>query len=167
MYTVHTEYEFVPGNCLFDSLAHGLVMHGWRGTGMKLREIVLDCIRDGGEKVDAAVEHWTALSMLDEYSFVRCVENEARPLSEKARAKLAKTMQVCAKYYGDDFSMRVLANKLNIRITVLRDGSAAFMQPEATSPTHTLLVALKDVHYTPISFNGHYIVDTIGKPLKL
>ena len=142
MYRAHTDYEFVPGNCFFDSLAHAFHNHGWSGSGKELREIVLETVRQGGEFVDAAVAHWVELCALEEYKFASCIKNEPQPLSQAARNMLAKTMRNVNKYWGDDFSLQVIANKLKMRITVLRSESTAFIQPQYNTPSHTVILGM-------------------------
>ena len=166
MYSAHTDYTFVSGNCLFDSLAYALTHHGWDGDGMQLRELVLEAVRQGGDHVNAAVAHWVELCNLPEYRFAGCVKNEQQPLDAEQRNKLAAQMRNVNKYWGDDFSLQVLSNKLKLRVTVLRCGTAAFIQPQLNTPTHTVILALKNAHYTPVSFDDEFLVDTHGRPLK-
>lgn len=140
MYSAHTDYAFVSGNCLFDSLAHALTHHGWDGDGMQLRELVLEAVRQGGDNVNAAVAHWVELSSLPEYRFAACVKKEKQPLTAEQRIKLAEQMRNVNKYWGDDFSLQVLSSKLKLRVTVLRCGSTAFIQPKHNTPTHTAIL---------------------------
>ena len=101
--------------------------------------------------MQAAVEFWWELRSMQEYAFVR---QFCPPLSEPQLRRLARAMKSPSRYWGDDFALRTLANKLRVRIVVLRQGTASLAQPEGVSPTHSIIVALKDAHYVPVSYRG-------------
>ena len=158
-FQVHTDFDYTPGNCFFDSIAFAFRKHGWIGTGMHVRELLLAMVAEGGPRVQAAVEFWWELRSMRASAVVRKFNP---PLDDTQLAQLAKTMHSPSKYWGDDFAISMLADRLRIRIVVLRDGTPSLTQPEGASPTHSIIVALKDAHYVPVSYRGR-CVHSVGR----
>ena len=153
-FQVHPDFPYTPGNCFFDSLAFAFRAHGWTGTGMQVRELLLEMVCEGGEKVQTAVQFWFDLKSMREYAFVR---KFPPPLDDEKLKSLANAMRSPAKYWGDDFAISMLAEKLRIRIVVLREGTPSLTQPKTATPTHSIIIALKDAHYVPISYRGRCV----------
>ena len=119
-----------------------------------MRGIVADTVRCGGSDVDSAVRFWIELSYLPEYKFVRGVE---LPLTPDKLDAVADAMLSRKLYWGDDFSIRVLAEKLNIRMVILRDGTPTIVQSESKTPTHAVILGLRREHFSPIGWRDQFV----------
>ena len=125
-----------------------------------MRGMVADTVRKGGEDVESAVKFWIELQDLPEYKFARGV---TLPITSDKLDTLADAMLSHKLYWGDDFSIRVLARKLNIRLVILRDGTPTIVQSETKTPTHAVILGLHREHYAPIGWRDQYVHSVGGR----
>ncbi len=160
-FQVETDFDYEVGNCFFDAVAHCFCQHGWEGDGYTIRDMVLQSVRNATPDARTAVEFWWELRSMHEYRFMRKFQP---PLSNEQYTELAKKMEDPRYYWGDDFAISTLANKLRVRIVVIRDGTPAITQPTDLTPTHSIVLALNREHYVPISYKGDCVFSTGRRP---
>lgn len=160
-FQVETDFQYDVGNCFFDAVAYCFGQHGWPGDGYTIRDMVLQAVRDGTPEACVAVQFWWELRDLHEYRFIR---NFEPPLCSEQYTALAAKMEKPRYYWGDDFAISTLANKLRVRIVVIRDGTPAITHPANVTPTHSIVLALNNEHYVPISYRGDCVFSTGRRP---
>jgi hypothetical protein len=146
------------GNCLFHSLASLLqeedfVCPHCHTTADSLRQIVAQTVLIDHPRFFTACEFWKEVCDDDEFVFYRPLKDDHLPLQEKSREKLYRIMLSPRKYWGDQYSLDMLATLLQLNLVVYNSYSARIIRPGKHIKPRTTLFLQLDLamnHYSPL-----------------